>query len=179
MTLVSENRYHSNASLPHFLTSHTTLNIWQKCLFWSNVFCVESLTGREWQIASCDPSPLIGYEYQSSIGIEEIGENWSRDPRPDWMWAFTWCNFPLTPSTYDIQVKWKSKNCIFIILLFLFRKGHITDAEREICAVVPRPYTHEKFAHFHSGEFNLQPSLDNQILLTTTNSWLQWRVIDT
>jgi len=43
-----------------------------------------------------DLSPLIGHGHQNSIGIEEIGENWSRDSRPDWTWAFTWCNLPLS-----------------------------------------------------------------------------------
>jgi len=38
---------------------------------------LESLTGREWQTASRDPSPLIEYGRQNSIGIEEIEENWS------------------------------------------------------------------------------------------------------
>jgi len=36
--------------------------------------------------------------HQSSIGMKEIGEIWSRDqPCRDWTWAFTWCNLSLSP----------------------------------------------------------------------------------
>jgi len=42
---------------------------------------LECLTEREWKIASRVPPPLIEYGHQSSIGMEEIGENsftWTR-----------------------------------------------------------------------------------------------------
>jgi len=80
----------------------------------------------------------------------------------------------------QVQVRWKSKNCIFMhfhILLFLFRKGHkVADTKREICDVYDAlsANTCERwFARFLSGEFNLQNALrfgqsnaanDNQLL---------------
>jgi len=35
---------------------------------------VGSLTEREWQTVSYDPSSLIGYGHQNFIGMEKIGE---------------------------------------------------------------------------------------------------------
>ena len=40
-------------------------------------FILESLTGKEQQIASRDPSLLIEHGHQSSIGMEKIEENWT------------------------------------------------------------------------------------------------------
>jgi len=85
---------------------------------------------------------------------------------------------------YGTELKWKSENFIFVIF-YCFCSGKAkkaADAKREICAVYgASALSAERWFAFVPKNLTTKmlPVLDSQLLLTTTNFWLQRGVIDT